>query len=82
MIPILSFKVDVLSEVLQWIRARNSINDTAMNRGEEEELLEVIVRNSKRLQQLTDDILDVTKIESRSLFFLAFSATISQHNQS
>jgi signal transduction histidine kinase len=39
-----------------------------MNSGEEEELLEVIVRNSKRLQQLTDDILDVTKIESRSLF--------------
>lgn len=38
-----------------------------MNRGEEE-LLDVIVRSSKRLQQLTDDILDVTKIESRSLF--------------
>jgi signal transduction histidine kinase len=57
-----------LSEVLQWVRARNSNSDTAMNRGEEEKLLEVIVRNSKRLQQLTDDILDVTKIESRSLF--------------
>jgi signal transduction histidine kinase len=57
-----------LSEVLQWIRARNSSSDQAMDKGEEEELLEVIVRNSKRLQQLTDDILDVTKIESRSLF--------------
>jgi two-component system sensor histidine kinase VicK len=31
------------------------------------ELLEAIVRNAKRLQRLTDDILDVTKIESRSL---------------
>jgi two-component system sensor histidine kinase VicK len=31
------------------------------------ELLEAIVRNAKRLQRLTDDILDVTKIESKSL---------------
>jgi two-component system, OmpR family, sensor histidine kinase VicK len=31
------------------------------------ELLEAIVRNAKRLQRLTDDILDVTKIESKAL---------------
>jgi two-component system, OmpR family, sensor histidine kinase VicK len=31
------------------------------------DLLEAIVRNAKRLQRLTDDILDVTKIESKSL---------------
>jgi signal transduction histidine kinase len=30
-------------------------------------LLEVIYRNAKRLQRLTEDILDVTKIESQSL---------------
>jgi two-component system sensor histidine kinase VicK len=35
---------------------------------EEEELLDVIVRNSKKLRQLAEDILDVTKIESGSLF--------------
>ncbi|MFL6471919.1 MAG: ATP-binding protein, partial [Nitrososphaeraceae archaeon] len=36
--------------------------------GEEEvELLNVISRNAKRLQQLTENILDVTKIESNSL---------------
>src|ERR671933_422670 len=29
--------------------------------------LDVIVRNAKRLQRLTEDILDVTKIESHSL---------------
>jgi signal transduction histidine kinase len=31
------------------------------------EYLDVIIRNAKRLQQLADDILDVTKIESQSL---------------
>jgi signal transduction histidine kinase len=50
--PILS-----LSQVLQ-----SKIYDT-----KQLELLEAIVRNAKRLQRLTDDILDVTKIESKSL---------------
>jgi signal transduction histidine kinase len=31
------------------------------------ELLDVVIRNVKRLQQLTDDLLDVSKIESQSL---------------
>jgi two-component system sensor histidine kinase VicK len=31
------------------------------------ELLDIIIRNAKRLQRLTEDILDVTKIESHSL---------------
>ncbi len=31
------------------------------------ELLDIITRNAKRLQRLTEDILDVTKIESQSL---------------
>ncbi|MGC1133036.1 MAG: HAMP domain-containing sensor histidine kinase [Nitrososphaeraceae archaeon] len=35
--------------------------------GEHSELLRVINRNAERLQQLIEDILDVTKIESRSL---------------
>jgi two-component system, OmpR family, sensor histidine kinase VicK len=34
---------------------------------EQAKLLEVVNRNAKRLQQLTEDILDVTKIESQSL---------------
>jgi len=33
----------------------------------QQELLEVIIRNAKRLQRLTDDILDVTIIEAKSL---------------
>jgi signal transduction histidine kinase len=31
------------------------------------ELLEVIIKNARRLQKLTEDILDITKIESQSL---------------
>ncbi len=38
-----------------------------MDRAAQEELLDVIVRNAKRLQLLADDILDVTKIEGQSL---------------
>jgi two-component system, OmpR family, sensor histidine kinase VicK len=34
---------------------------------ENRELLEIILRNAKRLKRLTDDILDVAKIESQSL---------------
>jgi signal transduction histidine kinase len=34
---------------------------------EQIELLDAVIRNAKRLKQLTDDIFDVTRIESRSL---------------
>jgi signal transduction histidine kinase len=46
-----------LSEVLH-----DKIKDT-----KQIELIDAIIRNAKRLQQLTEDILDVTKIESQSL---------------
>ena len=46
-----------LTEVLQ-----SQIKDV-----KQQELLEVTIRNAKRLQRLTNDILDVTKIEGRSL---------------
>jgi len=34
---------------------------------EQKELLDIVVRNAKRLKQLTEDVLDVTRIESNSL---------------
>ena len=34
---------------------------------DQRELLEIIIRNAKRLKRLTDNMLDVTKIESQSL---------------
>jgi signal transduction histidine kinase len=48
-----------LGEVL---RSKNKLSAE-----EYEEYLDVIIRNARRLQQLADDILDVTKIESQSL---------------
>ena len=50
-----------LSEVLQ-----SRIKYNASNTGYQE-LLDPIVRNAKRLQEITEKILDVTKIESQSL---------------
>ncbi len=44
---------------------RSKIGDR--EREDESKLLDVITRNAKRLQQLTENILDVTKIESNSL---------------
>jgi signal transduction histidine kinase len=52
-----------LSEVIRS-RSRKAGSDTNK---EDEEFLNVIIRNAKRLQSLSTDILDITKIESRSL---------------
>jgi signal transduction histidine kinase len=43
------------------------LRSTERDRKEEVEYLDIIIRNAKRLQRLTEDILDVAKIESRSL---------------
>jgi signal transduction histidine kinase len=40
---------------------------TQVNNVKQQELLEITIRNAKRLQRLTNDILDVTKIEARTL---------------
>ena len=42
-------------------------HETVLDPKQKEEYLEIIVRNAIRLQQLTEDILDITKIERRSL---------------
>jgi signal transduction histidine kinase len=52
-----------LSQILQSKIKKNNNN----NKIEYQQLLDPIVRNAKRLQQLTEDILDVAKIESQSL---------------
>ena len=36
---------------------------------DQREILDIIIRNAKRLKRLTDNVLDVTKIESQSLVF-------------
>jgi signal transduction histidine kinase len=51
---------------LTGILLSNNSRDTR-SPAEQDELLDVIMRNARRLQRLADDILDVTKIESESL---------------
>jgi two-component system, OmpR family, sensor histidine kinase VicK len=52
-----------LSEIL-----RSKIVSDGRNRvKDEQKILDAIIRNAKRLQRLTEDILDVTRIESHSL---------------
>ncbi len=46
---------------------RSNNNRDRRSTAEQDELLNVIMRNAKRLQRLADDILDVTRIESESL---------------
>ena len=53
-----------LSEVL---RSRASSRRRANDTTEEDEMLDAIARNAKRLQLLTEDILDVTRIETKTL---------------
>jgi len=48
------------------------------NGGEEAEYLDVIIRNAKRLQRLTEDVLDVTRIESKSLDLKKESFNLSE----
>src|SRR5215471_6774868 len=46
--------------------------------GQEAEYLDVIIRNAKRLQRLTQDILDISRIESKSLDLKKESFNLSE----
>lgn len=55
-----------LAEVLRQQNQQPDNREDQMS-SENNELLNVIIRNAKRLQQLTENILDVTKIENNSM---------------
>ena len=55
-----------LSEILRDKDLQTSCNNKR-NKLNEEEILDVIIRNSKRLRYLADDILDVARIENGNL---------------
>ncbi|MFL6329301.1 MAG: ATP-binding protein [Nitrososphaeraceae archaeon] len=56
-----------LRNPIQPILSISEVLQCATKDAQEHELLDIIVRNAKRLRQLTDDILDVSRIESNSL---------------
>ena len=56
-----------LSEVLYSKRQEDCKGRNGMKAKADLLLLDIIIRNAKRLQQLTSDVLDVTKIETRTM---------------
>ena len=52
---------------IQPILVLTQLLRTQVNNVKQQDLLEITIRNAKRLQRLTNDILDVTKIEARTL---------------
>src|SRR5215208_4536153 len=56
-----------LSELLQFRTLKNITNIQDINIQKYEEIVDVIIRNCRRILQLTNDILDVAKIERGSL---------------
>jgi signal transduction histidine kinase len=62
----ISIAAHELRTPIQPILGLSDIVHSKVN-GEEQEYMEIIMRNARRLQRLTQNILDVTKIESHSL---------------
>ena len=56
-----------LRTLIQPILVLTQLLRTQVNNVKQQELLEITIRNAKRLQRLTNDILDVTKIEAKTL---------------
>ncbi|MGH9975324.1 MAG: ATP-binding protein, partial [Nitrososphaeraceae archaeon] len=54
-----------LSDVLQ--RSETLLEGSKETRAKQKEMIDIIARNAKRLQRLTEDILDVTRIEGGTL---------------
>src|ERR687894_1989736 len=65
-VPILGFS-EVLYSKVKELRQKERRQEEIEQLQEQEEMLEIILRNADRLHQLTEDILDVTRIESQTL---------------
>ena len=52
---------------IQPILSITQILHSRINDSQQQELLDIVIRNAKRLNRLSDEILDVTKLESRTL---------------
>jgi signal transduction histidine kinase len=56
-----------LSEILRSRIRSNDGENTSISNAENQEFVDVILRNGQRLEKLVEDVLDVAKIESQSL---------------
>jgi signal transduction histidine kinase len=66
-VPILGFSELLYSKIKGRQQKQQKGQGQQEEEEEEEEMLETILRNANRLHQLTEDILDVTRIESNTL---------------
>jgi signal transduction histidine kinase len=66
-VPILGFSEVLYSKVKELRQQKEHRQEELEQLQEQEEILEIILRNADRLHQLTEDILDVTRIESQTL---------------
>ncbi len=66
-VPILGFSEVLYSKVKERLQKVEDRQEELEQLQEEKEMLEIILRNADRLHQLTEDILDVTRIESQTL---------------
>ena len=53
--------------LIQPIISLSQLLKDKINDKEQKELLDIIIKNAKKLKKLTEDILDVTKIEGNKL---------------
>jgi signal transduction histidine kinase len=65
-VPILGFS-EVLYSKVKELQQKEHRQEELEQLQEQEEMLEIILRNADRLHQLTEDILDVTRIDSQTL---------------
>ncbi len=56
-----------LAELLRRMKSSGSVGDSNSSNAKEVEHLDIIIRNAKRLLRLEQNMLDITKIEDRSL---------------
>jgi signal transduction histidine kinase len=63
---------------IQPILSLSEIVLSKANDNDRRELIDIVVRNARRLQQITENILDVTKIESQSLILNKESCDLNE----
>ena len=56
-----------LAEVLRYRKRDHDSNNSSISKQEDDKLLDIIIRNAKRLLRLEQNILDIARIESQSL---------------
>jgi signal transduction histidine kinase len=64
--PILGLSEIIRSRILRSKSSNSNIGGAKLD-GSDEQFVDIILRNAKRLQALSENILDITKIESRTL---------------